>query len=50
MKTIDLNDASASLSEYARNLGSEPLLLTEFGRTVEHCQGFACVRAHTRLA
>jgi hypothetical protein len=34
MKTIELNDASAPLSEYARNLGSEPLLLTAAGRTV----------------
>lgn len=34
MKTIDLNDASAPLSEYARNLGSEPLLVTEGGRAV----------------
>ena len=34
MKTIDLNDASAPLSEFARNLGSEPLRLTESGRTI----------------
>ena len=34
MKTVELNDANAPLSEYARNLGSEPLLVTESGRAV----------------
>ena len=34
MKSIELNDASAPLSEYARNLGSEPLLVTAGGRMV----------------
>ena len=34
MKTVDINDASASLSEYARNLASEPLVVTDAGRTI----------------
>jgi hypothetical protein len=34
MKTIELDDARDSLGDYARNLGSEPLLVTQGGQTV----------------
>jgi hypothetical protein len=34
MKTLEVNEATGSLAEYARNLGSEPLAVTEAGRTL----------------
>lgn len=34
MKSIELTEADKSLGEYARQLGSEPLVLTESGRAV----------------
>ena len=34
MKTLDLTDAVAPLAEYARDVGTEPLILTEAGRPV----------------
>ncbi|NER05905.1 MAG: hypothetical protein F6K17_26615 [Okeania sp. SIO3C4] len=34
MKVIDINGATASLSEYARNSDREPLVVTDGGRPV----------------
>ena len=34
MKTVELNQATASLAEYAREVKTEPVLLTEHGNPV----------------
>jgi len=34
MKTVEMNQATAPLADYARNVGNEPVIVTQHGRPI----------------